>query len=125
MRSKRTGFTIIECLISLLILVILMTGGMAFYQHSNNMMKAATHKRIALEIANAKMEALKNSGYDSVSAEASHDISIAGLAGKESVSVIDNTGYKDVTIEIMWPDPAGKAGNQTVKLETYIADIAH
>ena len=118
------GFTIIECLISLLILAILMTGGMAFYQYSNDLMKAATHKRIAVEIANAKMEDIKKNGFGSLPSIdglwQTNPITIAGLSGQQNVYVYDVSNYKRVAVENTWLEP-GKTGNQVVKLETYIA----
>jgi prepilin-type N-terminal cleavage/methylation domain-containing protein len=134
-RLKKPGFTIIECLISLLLLVIIMIGGMAFYTYASQYTRAALHKRAALEIANTRMEAMRNSGYSSLPDPAPVsglwqgplNISVANIAGQENIYVYDVdenidgvTDYKKVSVEIKWQQ-AGNTSWQTIKLETYIA----
>ena len=57
--KNKKAFTLIECLISILILAILLAGGMSFYFNSNSFMSLAMHKKIALELATEKMEDCK------------------------------------------------------------------
>lgn len=136
MRFKKTGFTIVECIISLLLLAIIMVGGMAFYTYASQYTMGAVHKKTALEIANTKMEEIRNNGYASLPDPATlpvnglwqgpTDISIAKLTGQENIyiygidenadSVID---YKKVRIEVKWRQ-AGKTSQQAIKLDTYI-----
>lgn len=104
-----------------------MTGGIAFYRYSNDLMKQATHKRIAVEIANAKMEEIKKNGLGSLpsidglwDAKTDNNLPIAYLIGQEKVYVYAVSTYKRVVVEITWQEPS-KTGNQVVKLETYIA----
>lgn len=136
MRFAKSGFTIIECIISLLLLAIIMVGGMAFYTYASQYTRGAVHKKAALEIANTKMEEIRSNGYASLPDPATLplsglwqgplNISIASLTGEEDIYVygIDDdsngtTDYKKVTIEVKWQQ-AGKTNQQAIKLDTYI-----
>jgi prepilin-type N-terminal cleavage/methylation domain-containing protein len=62
---NKKGLTIIECLLSIIILAIMLTAGMAFYFNAQASMRWSIHKRIAIEMASAEMESIKNSSYAS------------------------------------------------------------
>lgn len=135
MHNKKTGFTIIELLISLLLLTIVFIAGMAFYFYSNQFMLTSFHRRVATELANSIMEQIKQDGYDSLPNPAPTSglwqgpipINIEDLTGNQNIYVTDidddgdnATDYKQVNVEIDWQEP-GKKNQQTIKLETYIA----
>jgi prepilin-type N-terminal cleavage/methylation domain-containing protein len=137
MRNKK-GLTIIECLLSIIILAVMLTAGMAFYYSAQASMYGSIHKRIALEMASAELESIKNMPYDSVPDYAtltkwtneSQNITegiLAGLNGNQIVAVESLNGYKHVQVEIDWKD-AGKSvapgispDTSSVSLDTYIA----
>jgi len=100
-----------------------MAGGMAFYHYSTDLMKASTHKRIAVEIANAEMEKIKKERFPAGGLWQTYSptVTIAGLTGTQTINVSDVTGvsYKKVSIAITWIQPG--RGNQNIQLETYIA----
>ncbi len=135
----RKGFTIIECLISILLLAIIMAGGMAFYSLSHQYLRASMHKRTATEIANTKMEEIKNIDYALLpdyanwgtwTAQSATNIDIDNKlkgVGQQTVYArdIDEDGdsvidYKEIAVEINWQEP-GKPTPQSVRLDTYIA----
>ena len=138
----RKGFTIIECLISILLLAITLAGGMAFYFYSTGYLAAATHRRIAAELANARLEEIKNAGYANLPEPAPaapglwddpdvpgvppEPVTISGLTGQQEVYVRDidinggGTDYKQVEVKIIWNEPS-RAGSQEVTLDTFIA----
>ena len=128
--KMQKGFTIIECLISILLLAIVMVGGMAFYFNSTGHLTAATHRRIAAELANARLEAIKNNGYAVLPPQplgpplgiwlGPTDITIGGLTGQQEVYVFDVENYKEVRVRIYWNE-ANAVGLQEVILDTYIA----
>lgn len=132
------GFTIIECLISILLLAIVMAGGMAFYFYSTGYLASATHRRIAAEMANARLEQIKNSGYanlpdpapglwddPSVPGVPPEPVTIGSLPGQQEVYIFDidenggGTDYKQAEVKITWTEPS-KTGPQEMVLETYI-----
>ena len=61
-KSKK-GFTLIECLISLVILTILLFGGISLYFNINRLNALLTHRKMAIEIANSIMETKKRGTY--------------------------------------------------------------
>ena len=64
LKLNNKGLTLIEILISILILAIMMAGGMSFYFNADNMMALAIHKKVALEVAANTLETIKgNGGY--------------------------------------------------------------
>lgn len=121
MRRKK-GLTIIECLVSMIILATMLTAGMAFYFNAQASMRGSIHKRIAVEMAGAEMESLKNSGYASITLGVwpQSNISIGNLTGQRDVDVTDMSGYKKVRVVVSWDDPR-KNSRQSVSLDTYIA----
>lgn len=136
MRHKK-GLTIIECLLSILLLAIMLTAGMAFYFNAQASMRGSIHKRIAVEMASAQLENIKNSGYLNLPDYCpepdgcvipNRNVAIGALVGLSNTVVKDvdepgtpvGTDYKRVTIQISWQDP-GKSSSSAVSLDTYIA----
>ena len=113
---KKKGLTIIECLISIIILAIMLTAGMAFYFNAQASMRGAIHKRIAVEMASAEIESIKNMDYASITLGGwpQTDVSIGDLTGKKDVVVSNTGGYKQVQVVVSWQD-------KSVSLDTYIA----
>lgn len=116
---RKKGLTIIECLVSIIILAIMLTAGMAFYFNAQASMRGSIHKRIAVEMAGAEIESLKNSAYASIISSISN-ISIGNLIGQRDVQVSDMGGYKKVRVVVSWQD-ASRSTSQSVSLDTYIA----
>lgn len=54
------AFSIIECLVSVLILTVLLTAGMAFFFLSESSLHTSVKHKVAVELANAKMEDIVN-----------------------------------------------------------------
>jgi len=129
---NKRSFTIIECVISLLILTILLTGGIAFYFYSHEGLRWSTNKRIALEIANSKLEEIKNDASYLVNHPPGADnlcekITNIPVGNFTSVSNtlevyaynIPAVSYKQLEVRVTWPQP-GKTGQDTISLTTYI-----
>jgi prepilin-type N-terminal cleavage/methylation domain-containing protein len=144
------GLTLIECLISLILLTILLVGGIALYFCAHQFLRWSTNKEIAIGIADSEMEDIKNNGYsclpepaptgglwttqDSCSNNIIHTRSISitsfpsgNLTGQQNVFVDDNdangdgsTDYKEVRVSITW-QPGKNATPETVSLVTDIA----
>jgi prepilin-type N-terminal cleavage/methylation domain-containing protein len=131
------GLTLIECLISLLLLTILLVGGMAFYFYAHQSLRWSINKEIATGIANCEMEDIKNSGYNNLPNpalnsclddpnRAKNNVIVGNLpaTAQERVSVCGrNDGtmdYKEVQVSITWQQP-NKTSPETVSLVTDIA----
>ena len=53
------GFTIVEALISIILFTIILTGGINIYVTASRITALATHKRLAVENANTKVEEIR------------------------------------------------------------------
>ncbi len=130
MHNKK-GLTIIECLLSIIILAVMLTAGMAFYFNAQASMRGSIHKRIAVEMASAELEKIKNMSYASLPntnsslviwPEESSTVNIGNLIGQRNVYVKGDTGigFKQIRVSVSWQD-AGKSSDSIVSLDTYIA----
>jgi prepilin-type N-terminal cleavage/methylation domain-containing protein len=119
------GFTIIECLISILLLTIIMVGGMALFFYPQGYYTASAHRKVATDIASAQLEGLKKqliTNWDSAF-PASLPITIGGLSGTVRIPQPFSscgTDCKAVQVKISWNEPE-KAALQEVILDTCIA----
>ncbi|MBF0521449.1 MAG: hypothetical protein HQL24_00165 [Candidatus Omnitrophica bacterium] len=115
-------------MMSLLLIGIVVAGSTSFYLYANNYLKSATNKRIAMEMASAKMEQIKNVAYANLANETATSVIINGaITGSQTVTVSDvdddangTNDYKKVEVAIAWNQP-GVTGSQQVVLDTLIA----
>ena len=129
----KQGFTLIE----LLIAIILIAGGLMVLMDVISIAIFADsdleYSLIALNLANEKLEELKDDGYShaNLNTGTHTESSISGFDFVDqrqwTVGYIDanldssvsDTGLKDVTVEVQWTQ---KGGTQSVAVETIIAD---
>ncbi|MGE0269535.1 MAG: prepilin-type N-terminal cleavage/methylation domain-containing protein [Candidatus Omnitrophota bacterium] len=118
--NNKSGFTLLEIIISILLLAITLAGGMALYFNANKIMALMVHKKAAMELADKKMEDLRDRSYVNVVDEQDFALKVAGLNATRTVSVSEpNSSYKQVVIEVNWKE-ADKS-DKTVKLVSYVA----
>lgn len=115
----KKGLTLIEILVSIVIFSVVLLGAMAFYFYSDSSFRFAEHKKMALELADARMEKERARVYSAISSD-SESVTIGQLTGLLNVYVTDQGSYKLVRIEVAWSDPS-RTGTQNIALETYIA----
>jgi len=122
--QQKKGLTIIECLISIIILAIILTAGMAFYFNAQASMRWSINKRIAVEIAGAELESIKNRDYANITPGvwSPVDMSTDTFNGTKNVEVSDIGDYKQIHVVVGWQDEV-KKGNSSVSLYTYIAPL--
>jgi len=117
------GWTLIEALVSMVIIVIIALSGIALYFNSSELERMALNKKIATELANSKMEGYRSADYSTLTAGVTTaDVVIGGLDAKvsdglgETVTIADIDGdsppdgtidYKRVQVDINWEE-AGK-----------------
>ena len=118
---QHRGLTIIEVLFSIIILAVTLAGGASIYFYVMQITKQASHRNIAVQMANSKMEALRSVDYNSL-LTSSANISINGWDMIQNVIITDIGSYKQAQVEIKWHE-SNKAADQmeTVKLSTYIS----
>ena len=122
----KQGFTLIE----LLIAIILATGGLMVLMQLMSVAIFADsdleYSLIALNLANEKLEELKDDGYSHANLDpASSPYTEASISGFDfvddrivTVSEVD-IDLKDVQVEVRWTQ---KGGQQSVNVCTYIAN---
>jgi len=117
----KQGFTLIE----LLIAIVLVAGGLMVLMQIMSVAIFADsdleYSLIALNLANEKLEELKDSGY-SLIVTSPPETSIPGFSWVDDriVTVSEVNDLKDVQVEVRWTQ---KGGQQSIKLQTYIADL--
>jgi prepilin-type N-terminal cleavage/methylation domain-containing protein len=120
MRNMKQGFTLIE----LLIAIVLAASGLMAMMHIMSIAVFADsdleYSLTALNLANEKLEELKDNDYSAVTSAT--ESSIPGFSFIDdrvlTVSEVD-TDLKDVQVEVRWTQ---KGGQQSVNLRTYIAN---
>lgn len=123
MINNKSGFTLIEIIISILLLAITLAGGMALYFNANKIMALMVHKKAAMELADKKMEEIRDASYVSlVEGQTSESgLKVSGLNASRTVTVSKpNSTYKQVTIEVNWKE-ADTSDDKIVKLVSYVA----
>lgn len=106
MKSIRNdrGTTLIEVLVSLLLVAITTLGGIALCFSATELQAIVLHKKMAIELANSKMEECRRSGC-TVGAS---DITVSGLDITDGMMIQDITsiwtGYKEKVVNISWSE---------------------
>src|SRR3990167_1130861 len=114
------GFTIAEALIAIILFTITLSGGLAIYVNADRIVTLATHKRLAIELANSKMEDLREKDYDEVVSLPQETVNIGDLSGFREVTADVFSDYKEVTSTVPWPE-ASEAEPREVEIKTIIA----
>jgi len=114
------GFTLLEILIAIVLIVVGLVALMGVMSVGMCADAALEYRLTALNLANEKLEELKDSTY--ISLKSKKEKSILGFdfvdERKVTVKKID-TNLKDVKVEVKWTQ---KGSTQSVAVETYIAD---
>ena len=129
------GFTLIELLIAIVLIVVGLVALMGAMSAGICADAALEYRLTALNLANEKLEELKDDGYSHANLDpASSPFTEASISGFDFVeqrqwtvdyvdanlsTSVSDTGLKDVTVEVQWTQ---KGGTQSVAVETLIGD---
>jgi type IV pilus assembly protein PilV len=114
------GFTLIELLIAIVLIVVGLVALMGAMSAGICADAALEYRLTALNLANEKLEELKDSDYSLVTSATESSISGFSWVDDRIVTVSEvDTGLKDVQVEVRWTQ---KSSTQSVAVETYIAD---
>ena len=102
MKSKK-GFTLLEVMISLLILATGLLGVMALTTTSVQVNSSANHLTWAYQTAQADLERLRSLPWGSIS-NGSRDATCNGVAFTSSWAVAAAGNIKNVTLSVAWND---------------------
>ncbi len=116
---KKSGFTIIEVVVSVLILLIILTGSSMLYVRGRERIHTRKYQRAAVQLASRKIEELKGSPYVSVTAgQSSENITLENFTYSLTADVEDLGLYKKVTVTAQWQ---GKAGSKNLVMSTFLS----
>ena len=114
------GTTLIEVLISILLIAITAMGGIALYFNASEIQGIVLHKKIAIEMANSQMEECRRSGC----APGSSDITISGLNITNGMTIQDSAstwaGYDQKTVSVGWEEAGPTSRNFNVTFTTLV-----
>jgi len=133
MKINRSAFSLVEVLVSSLIIVVLFGAFFAFFGNMQGLIKAQQNKTHALFFAQNQLEMLMDAGYtDAALSSGAHNTNtlpdtIAGrecrlkgiLGGTRTYTVTDSAdgGYKVIDVTITW---RYRSKNETFELSTII-----
>ncbi len=131
--SSEGGVTLVEVLVSIVILSIVMLGGLQFFVVGAARVNREAHRRAAVGLARGRMEELVREPYDSVVSGSETGLSLDDIVCSRVTRVryVDDPGdglgaddsddsldYKEVTVVVLWTE-----GSRTdsLSMETVIA----
>ncbi len=131
----KQGFTLIEVLIAIILIVIGLVALMQVMSVAIFADSTLEYRLTALNLANEKLEELKDDGYSHANLDpASSPFTEAFISGFDFVdqrqwtvdyvdanlsTSVSDTGLKDVTVQVQWTQ---EGGTQSVAVETLIGD---
>lgn len=105
------GFTIIEIMLSVVVLVSLLVGLMGIYIYCFELQETANNTTIALNQARAKLEEIRNSGFDSIITNYNNKTwPLSALDGRmrtEATSVVTGS-LIDIRVVVCWRQKGGR-----------------
>ena len=112
------GFTIIEVLLSTIILAISLVGGTLLFSANRKNLTYAAYQTLATWSGVSKLEELKSADYSSlINGITIETPVISGHNFQRKTTIKDVSGYKEVNVEVDW----GK-GTFPVSLTTYVSE---
>ncbi|MCK5013962.1 MAG: type II secretion system protein [Candidatus Omnitrophica bacterium] len=142
-KSSLGGFTVIETLISILLLAITLAGGLSIYFNADRIVTLVGHKKIAVEIANSRMEELRRLDYgvfkstytlaDPTVAQVFPDpnispdppLTVGDIAATRAITVeyvphVDPPDYMEVRVKVSWTE-ANQTQLKEFEITSFIA----
>lgn len=119
--SSKNGLTLIELIVALTLFSVGMTA--IIYMLNTAMFADSDMEQslIAMNLANERMEEIRNTAFASISSGTETGSSIGFSQFDNRVTTVTNTAsdLKNVLVEVQWTQ---KGGQQSVGAQTYIAD---
>lgn len=115
------GTTLIEVLVSLILIAITALGGIALCFHATEMQAIVLHKKMAIELANNQMEKCRRSGC----VAGLSDVTISGLNITNGMTITSPAsptwaGYDDKIVNIGWNEAGPSSMNFNVRFTTLV-----
>ncbi len=120
---QKSGFTLLEILVSLLLLAVTLVGGMALYHNAQKIMALMVHKKVAMELADRQMETVRTTSFGLLAAGESTEsnLRVTGLPANRRTTVTETSSkLKEIRVEVNWNE-AGQTTPHSVMLVSYVA----
>lgn len=116
-KSKK-GMTLIEVMLSLLILLIVVMGSSFLFAYGRGQISLRENYRLALQLASQKLEQLKADDYSNIEeGELSEKLSVGNLKNCTlSTLTLDRGSYKNVRTVVCWEQGGTKHNVSLVTL---------
>lgn len=142
-KQLKQGYTLVEAVVSVVMISVATLGTISYYNSAHKIDYLSMHKRVAAEIANSKMEVIKNNKYAALPNPAANLVwenanvntgtppAYFSYFGTKPVTrmvtvndIIDGstgtTAYKEVKVKVTWTE-TNEATAKNVELSTYIS----
>lgn len=125
-RGQKTGFTVTEVLVAMLLAVLAVSSAYKLLTHSRNTLRSSANRLEALNTARAGLEYLRTLKFnDSKLDIASHTITRNGDTFDYEVALYDsNANIKQITVKADWVSAASGSTKQ-LELVTLISSPLH
>jgi len=118
--NNKHGTTLIEILISIILVAITTLGGIALFFNASQLQGIVRHKKIAVEMANSKMEECRRSACTA----GTSNITIEGLNIENGLTIQDETSkwadYNHKTVRIGWDETGPTSRTFNVSFTTLV-----
>ena len=127
--TNKNGFTLIEALISVIILSVTLAAGIQLLFNASKITGLVTHKKIAMELINTELELLRVALYSNIINNTT-SIAVGGLSGQTITTVVDVDAngnpnppfaFKQVDIQVLWGEAGENPTTRSYDITTYIA----
>ena len=122
-RKKRfpflTGVTLIEVMVAIVIFLIVMLGGFAFFFYGRTHISRSNHQRMALELTKERIELWKADDYDHIVNQNELNIPLGGIQFNRNTAVneiIVGGVYREVTVTTSWQERGSPCSVQLVTI---------
>ncbi|MCS7180088.1 MAG: hypothetical protein NZ891_01880 [bacterium] len=129
MKKNKNGYSVVEILIAILIIIIGFIGTLSYFLYSQINLNLERHRRTALQIAHSRIEFLRTISYNNLMnyIENGTVVQIDEISGRritmiEDINDPEDTDslpdYKKITVKVIWFE---NRRNNEVVLQTIIA----
>ncbi|HOK56730.1 MAG TPA: type II secretion system protein [bacterium] len=124
---NKRGFTLIEGMIGILVFLIGILGGFAYFYFSKSTLELEIKRKIATEICHSRMEEIRTENYNNLLnfEENNTPVSVDKINGYRDTVIEDidengdgKTDYKKITVKVKW-NQNGK--DQEIKVVSFLS----
>ncbi len=115
---KKNGVTLIEVMVAIVIFLIVVLGGFAFFFYGRTHISRSNHQRMALELTKERLELWKADDYSNIMTQPDPSVPLGGIQFNRNTTIVDHPvdGYKEVTVTISWQERGNPCSVQLVTI---------